>query len=176
MPPTSHASSRWVTPTAKPARKNDDGTYEATPTTTSCASPSSPAGRSSSWKPRATMQTNALCGFRDAGQRRGGHRRCAPCLVGGALLRLLHGQRLRQPGRHREDDLHICKLLEFPLRGSDGNAILGKLSIKRGRKLSTWFAPSEVADGYPQIETLRVSPPCASLARRVFMCENTKGR
>lgn len=39
----------------------------------------------------------------------------------------------------REDDLHICKLLEFPLRGSDGNAILGKLSIKRGRKLSTWF-------------------------------------
>ena len=32
-------------------------------------------------------------------QRRGGHRRCAPCLVGGALLRLPHSQRLRQPGR-----------------------------------------------------------------------------
>lgn len=72
-------------------------------------------------------------------QRRGGHRRCAPCLVGGALLRLLHGQRLGQLGRHRPHHLHICKLLEFPLRGSDGNAILGKLSIKRGRKLSTWF-------------------------------------
>lgn len=59
--------------------------------------------------------------------------------VGGALLRLLHGQRLGQLGRHRPHHLHICKLLEFPLRGSDGNAILGKLSIKRGRKLSTWF-------------------------------------